>query len=297
MSEVESEQFRSPEEEEAARNFETPESGTPVEKEKRKPPFDAVIILGAGIEDPFWQRYNETHPENPISEEDREKNRGWMLGPDARMRTIAAAEMYLQGLTTRIIFTGGRTARQRGIAESEAEKMRAYAAYLLQRNGIKPEEIEDAIILEDKATNTIENIANVCGIIDANPEGYEHLAILTNGYHLDRAQALIRKFNLEAQGFRAEDLLAERSPKYQRVMERFFASTGYQDRVRGEIRWTRGLEKMPQYWHPQAITVENPERIDYILKSLGLEQIAEKVGRENLIRFLRETPRNIPPEG
>jgi len=296
MSE-ELEQFRSAEEAEAARDFEAPESETSVEQEKRKPPFDAVIVLGSGIEDPFWKWYNEKHPDSPITKADQDNRKGWMLGVDARMRTMAAVEMYLQRLTSKIIFTGGRTAEKRGIAESEAEKMRAYADYLLRRGGVKPEEIEDAIILEDRATNTIENIANVCGIIDANPEGYEHLAILTNGYHLDRAQALIKKFNLEAQGFTAEDLLVERSPKYQRILKRFFASTGYQDRVRGEIRWTRGLQEMPQYWHPQALSVENPERIDYILKSLGLEQIAEKVGRENLIRFLRETPRNIPPEG
>lgn len=295
MIEGQSEEFRSSEEKEAARAFERQEQEASVEQEKQKP-FDAVIVLGAGIEDPFYKWYNEKHPDKPIAEEDQEKNKGWMLGVDARMRTIAAAEMYRQGLTSKIIFTGGRTAERRGIAESEAQKMKEYASFILRKSGLSEEEIEKAIILEDKATNTIENIANVANIVDAEPSQYQNLAVLTNQYHLDRGRELISKFNLEAEGFSAEDLLESRSPKYQRIIERFFASSGYQDRLAGERRWTKGLEEMPQYWHPQALTVESPERIDYILKSLGLEQIADKVGQENLIEFMRHTPRAIPPE-
>lgn len=292
MIENQSGQYRSLEEEQAARVFESQEESS-VEAERRKP-FDAVIVLGSGIEDPYWKWYNKRHPDEPILED--QDNKGH-LGVDARMRTIAAAEMYRQGLTSQIIFTGGKTAEQRGIADSEAQLMKEYAAMILRRAGLTEGEIAQAIILEDQATNTIENIAKVCNIIDQNPDQYRSLAILTNQYHLDRAQELIGKFNLKAEGFKAEDLLQSRSPKYQRIVERFFASPGYQDRLAGERRWTKGLKEMPQYWHPQTLTVENPERIDYILESLGLEQIAEKVGRENLIRFLRETPRNIPPEG
>jgi len=106
MIEGESGQFRSPEEEEAARAFERHEAESSVEQEKPKP-FDAVIVLGSGIEDPFWKWYNEKHQEAPIAEADQDENKAWMLGIDARMRTIAAAEMYRQGLTNQIIFTGG----------------------------------------------------------------------------------------------------------------------------------------------------------------------------------------------
>ena len=295
IEETYSGQFRSPEEAEAARIYGNREQESSVEDEKRKP-FDAVIVLGAGIEDPFYKWYNEKHPEAPVALTDQDKNKGWMLGVDARMRTIAAAEMYRQGLTGQIIFTGGRTAEGRGIAESEAQKMKEYASRLLERAGLSKEEIEQAIILEDKATNTIENVANVCNIIDQNPDKYHNLAVLTNQYHLDRAQEILGKFNLEAQGVNAEDLLKSRSPKYERVIEKFFNSPDYQGKLAGEMRWTKGLKEMPQYWHPQALTVESPERIDYILESLGLEQIAEKVGKENLRKFLEETPRNIPPE-
>jgi len=283
-------EYRSEEEAEAARAFERQEQETSVEQEKRKP-FDTVIVLGAGIEDPYWQWYNEKHPDKPISEEEREKNEGLMLGLDARMRTIAAAEMYRQGLTRQIIFTGGKTAEQRGIVDSEAGLMKDYAAMILRQAGLKEEEIEQAIVLEDRATNTIENIANVCNIIDKNPDDYRNLAVLTNQYHLDRAQEILGKFNLEAQGFTAEDLLKSRSSKYDRVIERFFGSPAYQDKLAGEMRWTKGLKEMPSYWHPQAWAVDDPKRMEYLLTTFSLEQIAGKVGQRELTEFLKTVDR------
>jgi len=290
MNEIGKTQFRSPEEEEAARSFNNREQVASVEQEKKKP-FDAVIVLGAGVDDPFWKRYDETHPEQPIGEEDREKNKGWMLGNDARMRTIAAAEMYRQGLTSRIIFTGGHTAQEREIPESEAQKMKEYASFILKKAGIAEDEIERAIILEDKATNTIENIANICNIIDANPDQFQNLAVLTNQYHVDRNQEILGKFNLSAEGISAEDLLKSRSHKYDRIVEGFFNSPGYQDKLAGEMRWNKGLKEMPAYWHPQAWAVDDPKRMEYLLSTFGLEQIAEKVGQKELTDFLKTVDR------
>lgn len=280
--------YRSSEEAAAARAFETRERENSVEQEKQKP-FDAVIVLGSGIENPFWKWYNERHPDEPIAEPEG-GGKGW-LGLDARMRTIAAAEMYRQGLTGQIIFTGGKTGEQRGIPQSEAELMKDYAAKILKRAGLKDEEIEQAIVLEDKATNTIENIANICNIIDKSPDDYRSLAVLTNQYHVDRAQEILSKFNLKAEGFSAEDLLKSRSPKYNRVIERFFSSPSYQDKLVGEMRWTKGLKELPAYWHPQAWAVDDPKRMEYLLSSFGLEGLAEKVGQKELTEFLKTVDR------
>lgn len=297
MIESESE-FKSPEETQIVQGPELQEEQTSVEKERRRP-FDAVIVLGCGLDDPLWKKFKEKYPEGESPRGVKiEKSQGWMLGPDARMRTIAAAEMLRQGLTSQIIFTGGRTGEKRDIGESEAQKMKEYAHHLLGvggEEGMSEDEFERTVILEDKATNTIENIANVCNIIDQQPDQYQNLAILTNDYHLKRAQELIGKFNLQAGGFKAEDLMTQRSPKYTKVVNNFFNSPGYKDRMAGEIRWTKGLREMPQYWHPLALKVENPARIDYILKSLGMEQIAEKVGKEALVEYLRNTTRKMPP--
>ena len=296
MIETSSGQFRSAEEEQAAREFEKgAEEEKSVEQENQKP-FDAVIVLGAGIEDPrpVWQEYLQAHPE----EKDKVKT-GWMLGKDARMRTIAAAEMYRQGLVRQLIFTGGKTAESRGIQESEAEKMRDYAKHLLLRAGVKEEEIEQAITLEDKATNTIENVANVCNIIDQNPNEFRHLAVLTNEYHLKRAKELMQKFGLETTGVVAEEKLKERSSKYQPVIDKFFTSDGYRQRLAGERRWLAGLENLPRYWFPQAMAVDNPKRLYRIMKSIYGPALSQKLGQDAVLKSregLSQTERAIPPE-
>lgn len=301
MSELESAEFKSEEERRAALKFEREqEYEESVEQEKPRP-FDAVIVLGGGLDDPLWKKFQGQYGEgeNPRGVK-IEKSEGWMLPFDVKMRTIAAAQMYLEGLTREIVFTGGKTATGRGIEASEAEKMKEYARHLMQKAGIKDEEIDRAIILEDKATNTIENVANVCNIIDQNPEEYQNLAILSNEYHLDRAQELLKKFNLEAESVSAEEKLRGRSEKYQKVLDRFFESPGYQTRLAGERRWAAGLKEIPRYWFPQAMAVENPERLYQIMESIYGPAFAQKMGKEAVLKSreqLKQTKRAMPPEG
>lgn len=263
-------------------------------------PFDAVIVLGGGLKDPQWKSFQEKYPEgvNPRGVK-IEKSEGWMLPFDAKLRTIAAAQMYIDGLTREIIFTGGPTAKQRGIEESEALKMKDYAKHLLQRAGIEEGEIDKVIVLEDQATNTIENVANVCNIIDQNKEKYQNLAVLTNEYHLDRAKELMGKFKLETEGVSAEEKLKDRSAKYQRVLDRFFNSPGYQDRLAGERRWTAGLKDLPRYWFPQAMAVNDPDRLSEIMESIYGPAFTQKVGQEAILKSrenLQQTKRAIPPK-
>ena len=170
---------------------------------------------------------------------------------------------------------------------------------MLLRAGVKEEETERAIILEDKATNTIENVANVCNIIDQNPDEFRHIAVLTNEYHLKRAQVLMKKFGLKTEGIAAEEKLKERSSKYQPVIDKFFSSGDYHKKLAGERRWLAGLESVPRYWFPQAMAVDNPERLYQIMESIYGPALAEKVGQELLLKSretLRETTRVVPPE-
>lgn len=300
MIELQGEQFRSEGETKAARGFEAGEKGKSDEKERKKP-FDAVIVLGGGLENPLRKKFQEKYPEGESPRGVKiENSEGWMLPFDAKMRTIAAAQMYLDGLAREIIFTGGKTATGRGIESSEAEKMKNYAQKMLSKAGIPDERIEQAIILEDRATNTIENVANVCNIIDEKPQEYQSLAILSNEYHLDRAQELLKKFNLEAESVSAEEKLGERSGKYQKVLDRFFASPGYQKRLAGEKRWTAGLKELPRYWFPQAMAVNNPDRLYQIMESIYGPAFTQKVGKEAVLKSkenLKETSRVIPSEG
>lgn len=281
-------QFRSVEEEEAAKQFEeSSESEESPETEKLKP-LDAVIVLGGGLKEPLYK----TNP-------DLEDSEGWMLPIDAKMRVIAAAQMLKEGMTREVIFTGGRNPISQEFDTTEAQKMKEYAGHLLTSAGFDPERIDQAIVLEDKASNTIENVANVCNIIDQDKERYQNLAVLSNGYHLDRAQRLLRKFGLETKGISAEEKMKDYSPKYQKMIDKFLASDEYQSRLAGERRFKAGLKDIPRYWFPQAVAVEDPDRLYAIMESIYGPALAQKLGKEAVLKSrenLQQTQRVIPPE-
>ncbi|MCL5407210.1 MAG: YdcF family protein [Patescibacteria group bacterium] len=282
MSEFEPTEFKSEEEWQAALEYEKS-----VEIEKPEP-FDSVVVLGGGLKDPLWK----TNPK-------LEKSEGWMLPFDAKMRTIAATQMYLDGLTKEIIFTGGKTATDKGIEVSEAEKMKEYAGHILQNAGIEDDKINKVIVLEDKATNTIENVANVCNIIDQDKEKYQNLAVLSNEYHLDRAQKLMEKFGLKTQGISAEEKVLDRSEKYQKVLDRFFQSPEYRKKLAVERRFSAGLQNLPRYWFPQAMAVNDPDRLYQIMESIYGPALAQKLGKKAVLESkddLNQIERKMPPE-
>lgn len=299
MNELESGQFRSDEERQASIEFgKAKEKERSVEQEKLKP-FDAVIVLGGGMKESMRKTFQQKYPEEISPRGVKiEKSIGTMLTFDTKMRTIAAAEMYLNGLTKKLIFSEGMPT-DKDTTESGAAKMKSYAQDILERAGISREESDKAIILEDKAANTIENIANVCNIIDQNPEEYENLAVLSNQYHLERAQKLLGKFGIEAKGVSAEERMPNLSDKYQKVIDRFFASSEYQKRLATERRFIGGLDDVPRYWFPQAVAVDNSDRLMKIVEQIYGPALANKLGKDAIVKgkeSIRETKRKIPPE-
>ncbi|MBE6537912.1 MAG: YdcF family protein [Ruminococcaceae bacterium] len=71
---------------------------------------------------------------------------------------------------------------------SEAQCMRDY----LVRKGISP----DRIIIEDKATNTIENIENTLALLE-DKGGYGGFAVVTTNFHLPRAEYLCNRLGVD----------------------------------------------------------------------------------------------------
>jgi len=283
--------YRSEEEERAAREFTNQESDESSEKEKIVP-FDAIIVLGCGpVKKPLYEQKPEKF----------KKSTGWQMNMEAKMRTIAAGEAYLEGLTRKLILTGGKTGGPD--LPSEAEVMRNM---LVKKIKVPQQDI----LIEDRSTNTIENFANVMNIIDQAPQEYQSTAVLSNQYHVNRAKILAKSFSGETQGQAAEPILDRRSEKYRKVLDRFFSSPQYQDKLKGEVRWTRGLDEIPLYWLPQAMAVENPARlkkmlevekvqqtVDEILKAQGIVGGLDAIEDLNQIReIVRSMPREMPPE-
>lgn len=175
---------------------------------KELPKQDAVVVLGSMVE--------------------KDKDGKDILSIQAKMRLIAALELFQRGLAGKIILSGGLT--QKGQEKSEAELM----ADFLKQNGIS----EEYMFLEKTSKNTSENLLNTLKILDK--EKLNKVTIETSEYHLKRAMQIFSNILKEAglnvgyeeivglkidgidvEGMSAEDILEQRSPHYKKLIEGF----------------------------------------------------------------------------
>ncbi|MCL2694779.1 MAG: YdcF family protein [Clostridiales bacterium] len=130
---------------------------------------DALIVLGAGIHG------------DQLS---------WIL-----TKRLNTALHYLENHPDCVVVvTGGQGP---GETVTEASVM---AKYLISR-GIAPERI----VLEEEATNTLENFAFSKTLIDERFAGEARMAFVTTGFHVYRAGRVARAQGLAAQGLAAPD--------------------------------------------------------------------------------------------
>lgn len=343
-----------------AEDLDTPDLDTP-EKKKTKP-IDALVVFGGGI-----------LSDQDLESQERGKStlgkpeQGWRLPLGAKLRVLAASELYLNGQVEDVILTGGPMKKNEGIEDSEAQLMRDYFLRKLEqrwrsellndykeaegnvRNAegeIRPDiagrineiiemRLQDAsqhVLLEDKATNTIENFAHTINFIDRNPSKYQNIALLSNNFHIDRIVKLAGKMGVKGQGIGSEDVVADLGPRYETVAKRYFdpeENSAYrqevlaqlssedktvaqfrlgdkaEDRPKSERRWSRGLDEIPEYWLPNIKFIENPERLknilsaeekaQAILKKHGIENI-ETASPEEIHAALASVERILPPK-
>lgn len=100
-------------------------------------------------------------------------------------RTSKAVEVYKQGRIKKLVFLGGGYGDS-NISEDhipEANKMRDLAISL----GVKPEDI----IIEDKSTNTYENV--IYGLEMLSNDNFDTLMLITSEFHLKRCMLLLKR--------------------------------------------------------------------------------------------------------
>ncbi len=121
----------------------------------------------------------------------------------------AAGELYLEGATKKIILTGGKTGGPEYKSEAELMKEILVKEYHV---------LESDIILEDKATNTLQNIPLSLNKIDSTtlPDGSKpKIGLLGADFHLSRIRLLAQFFGIESnQAFSTEqifNLIAEKT--------------------------------------------------------------------------------------
>ena len=321
MSEFEQGQFKSEEERLASQKFETQEQEKSVEKEK---PIDALVVFGFGI-----------ISDKDLENQDRGRSligqpvKGWRLPLGAKLRTMAAAKLFNEGQVGDVILTGGSVKQKEGIEASEAQLMKDYFHHKLNNwwtselkksdkteDEIKTEvaerwqNTEPHILLEDKATNTIENFAYTINYLEANKDKYQNVSLLSNGFHIDRIVKLANKLGASGEGVAAEPVVSKIDPRLEKIAENYFGSTKneeYRQEVladlnkeqqkiaearlgtseteyqKGEKRWSRGLDEIPEYWLPNVKFIENPEQLKKILTAEeNVQQVLKEKGIENI---------------
>lgn len=307
---------------------ESPESNIEKKEQEEIPHLDSVLVFGIrGEEINDYKKIPKEKKEeflNKIEDlKDNEEKRKWvnqtrkMMNVPAKMRAIAALELLKEGDIDEMIISGGKTMGED--LPSEAELMRDYIAHKSQtelNRKTKKEELtlEEAkkelqkrlnkIKLEDKATNTIENLANVINMMDSADKKYRDLSLLSNDFHVERIKMLTEKFEEKGTKEPANQQLKERSSHYNKFLEKTCSikNEEYKKMLESEERWKRGVKEMPLYFLPQAVYV-NKERLDQMYES-NKKEIDKSLQEKGLTwkEFLdlpeeeRLKLRDVPPE-
>lgn len=123
---------------------------------------DYIVVLGAGL----------LH--------------GDELSASLLYRLEKAVEVHKKTPETPIIVSGGQGADE---TISEAQAMKTY----LVSQGIP----EDIILMEDKSTNTSENLRYSKEIMEAHGTSTNQISLITNGFHMHRASFLAKQEGLQ----------------------------------------------------------------------------------------------------
>jgi len=319
-----------------------------VEKEDKRP-IDALVVFGFGIRSDvdLEKMYGGTGSNQIETVKDLPRVR---LPIGAKLRIVAATEIFLQGQVQDIIITGGRVKESEGVQASEAELMKAYMEKILRKRwrkelkdeGKLEEEIKSEIehrwsdassriLLEDRATNTIENFSHTVNFIDQNKQRYQKIALLSNEFHIDRIMQIANMLQVRGESVSAEPTVTTKRTHYERLVRNYYDLEGnreyrqsvleaiapekkaaearlgatHEEMLRRERRWSRGLREIPEYWLSNVRFLENPERLRSVLSAeqkvqevlveYGIEDI-DSASYEDIINALGKVERKIPPE-
>jgi uncharacterized SAM-binding protein YcdF (DUF218 family) len=227
--------------------METPESTE--EKEKEVYPYDAVIILGGGLQKTGGKFYPTDY---------RHEDEFGMLG--AGMRMVTATEMYIESQTRNFVFATGVTDKNRAKfgdnvpteAEIYEEKFLRVIEGLKKRPDYKTK-LENLpppnVIKEDKSFNTASNIEEISKII--KKQGWQNVRIVSSKYHIPRIKALyehaqnndLELKNVKIEFISAEDFVINKKPgRYDKTIKQYYQTDAAKRRLESEARGLHDLQ-------------------------------------------------------
>lgn len=169
-------------------------------KEKKELPrdIDAIYVLASG---------------EPTDEK---------LSMDAKIRSLAALELLKRNKGAKIYFVGGKTEQEKQKAVSER-----MADYFLKRaaevGSLSDEGDGVQVEILNKSNNTAGNIEEIIDTL----EPAKRSVVLSNEYHLNRINEIMKHYNLGSEVFSAEEALRKRSRHHNKFVERYEDSWEY----------------------------------------------------------------------
>lgn len=165
------------------------------------PPYDAVVVLGAGNADENGQQFPS---------------------PDGEMRVIAGVGEYHKGSTKIIRLAGGAMS-----GEPEADAMERFiASVFIEEEGIFKKVPPGIIQKERESIDTRSNIDEIEVWKKANPD-VEKIAVVTSGVHVVAAQALAKNRGIDLYPVVAEKALWDTGEESLRRRVRKYFSDGF----------------------------------------------------------------------
>lgn len=280
---------------------EIPKTEVPKTHEVEKPPLDAILVFGQG---PVVDQTTREKASDVKVEVGFEDVNLW-----SKNLARAAAELFKRGQTREVIVMGGRTGGEAYQSESEL-----IAKILHEEYGVPLE----AIKLEGRSTNTLENLVNLLNeYLDKNSE-YKDVGILSANFHLPRTKLLMQLLDIpyghafsaeevtryaarfDEQGREREQWDEQTLLEIERMLDMGEASTPpvspkdkvdtyYQQqsgteqkniakRGQEEDVWSRALLEMPEYWLCYLGNLKNGERMRNILAGQDQHMLEERFG-------------------
>lgn len=251
------------------------EPGLPIAEKRKEPQYSDLLVFGAGVD---------------------EKSSD-LLSDGAKMRVLAALELWRRGEVNQIIFSGGKTNLKIDISEAEAMKRYFLKMFRIDLNAsnLPSEQVEENLAetetklkKEDRATNTLENIAQTMEIFNHdqidNQQAHSNIAGLSTHFHGARIKEILKMFDIDSFIFDEEYLLQMRNPQFRDITEKFRNNPSYEKILFSENRWMRGLEEEPDYYLQAFGLIED----NNLFRQAILKLIQSHPARQNIKTRLEE---------
>ena len=184
-------------------------------------PYDAIIVLGGGfgINDEGLPEPAELH----------------------QLRLAAGAISYIRGLAPKIVLLDGKI--DSGIDPNLDLKFLQDAVYELSLHKLTLPDTD--VIVENNSVNTSSNLREYATISET--QGYQSALMITNYWHLERAELLSCNFPVNVFPRSAEDIIIEFDPTLKPVIQSIYDSLDMGDHLLKE-----DLGVLEQLFDPQG---------------------------------------------